>query len=112
MGKLVLDAILARLDALEAAAFGRPRQRLSKAELAKAEGCSTRQVMRKVEQNLLPPPDDVINNRLFWWSDTIERHRRERVRAEADSPAARAARNPQLRPRKPATAETRAATLK
>jgi hypothetical protein len=99
MSKLVLAAILARLDALEAAAFGRPRQRLSKAELAKAEGCSTRQVMRKVEQKLLPPPDDVINNRLFWWSDTIERHRRKR----ADSPAARAARNPRLR--KSATTE-------
>ena len=112
MGKLILDTILARLDALEAAAFGRPRQRLSKAELAKAEGCSTREVMRRVKADRLPPPDDLIGNRLFWWSDTIERHRRERVRAEADSPAARAARNPQLRPRKPATAETRAATLK
>ena len=99
MGKVALDAINARIAALEEAAFGRPRQRLSKAELAKAEGCSTRQVMRKVEQKLLPPPDDVINNRLFWWSDTIERHRK---RAQADTLAARRARNPALRPRKPA----------
>jgi hypothetical protein len=101
VGKLALDAINARLDALEAAAFGRPRRRLSKTELAKIEGCSTRQIMRKVEQKLLPPPDDVINKRLFWWSDSIERYRR---RAQADSPAARRARNPALRPRKPAQA--------
>jgi hypothetical protein len=67
----------------------------------KIEGCSTRQIMRKVEQKLLPPPDDVINKRLFWWSDSIERYRR---RAQADSPAARRARNPALRPRKPAQA--------
>jgi hypothetical protein len=108
MGKLILDAILARLNALEAAAFGRPRQRLSKAELAKVEGCSTRQVMRKVEHKLLPPPDDSINNRLFWWSDSIERHRRK----QADSPAARAARNPQKRPRKSVTTESREQVLK
>ena len=95
MGKLALDAIRAQLAALEEAAFGRPRQRLSKAELAKAEGCSTRQVMRKVEQKLLPPPDDVNNGRLFWWSDTIERHRK---RAQADTPAARRARNPASAP--------------
>jgi hypothetical protein len=101
MGKRILDEILARLAALEAAAFGRPRRRLSKGELAKAEGCSTRQVMRKVEQKILPPPDDVTNGRLFWWLDSIEQHRRERARAEADSPAARRARNPGLRPRKP-----------
>jgi hypothetical protein len=100
VGKLALDAILARLNALEAAAFGHPRRRLSKTELARQEGCTPRHVMRKVEKKLLPPPDEVINKRLYWWSDTIERHRRERVRAEADSPAARAARNPQLRPRK------------
>jgi hypothetical protein len=94
MGKLILNAILARLDALETAAHGRPRKRLSKSDLAKEEGCSTRQVMRKVGQKLLPPPDDVINRRLYWWSDSIEHHRK---RGEADTPEARAARNPRLR---------------
>jgi hypothetical protein len=94
MSKLILGAILDRLDALETAALGRPRKRMSKADLAKEEGCSTRQVMRKVEQKLLPPPDDVINGRLFWWSDSIERYRK---RGKADTAAARAARNPRLR---------------
>jgi hypothetical protein len=97
MGKLALDAIHLRLDALERRTFGHPRQRLSKRQLAEHEGCSTRQVMRKVEQKLLPPPDDVTNGRLFWWSDSLERHRK---RAQADTPAARRARNPALRPRK------------
>src|SRR5262245_5975333 len=58
--KLTLDTILARLDALEAAVLGRPRVRLSKAELAKAEGISTRTVDRRVEKGVLPPSDDVI----------------------------------------------------
>jgi len=102
MGKLDLDAIHARLDTLETTVLGRPRTRMSKAGLAKAEGCSTRQVMRRVKQKLLPPPDDVINGRLFWWSDSIERHRK---RGKADTPAARAARNPRLRKPAPA-AET------
>jgi hypothetical protein len=100
MGKLILDAILARLDALETAAFGRPRRRLSKAALAKDEGCSTREVMRRVKTHRLPPPDEVVNHRLYWWSDTIERHRK---RGQADTPALRAARNPRLR--KPAQPE-------
>ena len=55
MGKLLLDEILARLDALEAAAFGRPHRRLSKKALAAQRGCSTRQVMRDVERKVLPP---------------------------------------------------------
>jgi hypothetical protein len=104
MSKLILDTIFARLDALEAAVLGRPRKRFSKSELAKDEGCTTRTVDRRVEKGALPPPDDVINGRLFWWSDSLERHRK-RMGAQADTPAARAARNPRLR-RKPApTAE-------
>ena len=97
MGKRILDEILARLAALETAVLGRPRRRLSKTELAKQEGCSPREVMRRVKADRLPPPDEVINNRLSWWSDTIERHHK---RPQADTPAARAARNPGLRPRK------------
>lgn len=92
MNKILLDTILSRLDALEASAFGRPRRRLSKTQLAEAEGCSTREVMRRVERKALPPPDDVISNRLFWWSDHVERHRRQR--ATTDSPSLKAARDP------------------
>jgi len=99
MGKLVLDTILARLDALEAVVLGRPRERLTKTDLAKEEGVSTRSVDRRVKEGKLPPPDDVINNRLYWWSDSIERHRR--TRSAADTAAARAARNPRLRKPKP-----------
>jgi hypothetical protein len=98
MSKLALATIQARLDALEKTVLGRPRQRWSKSELAKTEGCSPRQVMRKVDKGLLPPPDEVLNGRLYWWSDSVEDHRK---RGTADTPAARAARNPQLR-RKPA----------
>src|SRR5262245_48137991 len=98
MGKLVLDTILARLDALEARVLGRPRQRLTKTDLAKEEGVSTRSVDRRVKAGKLPPPDDVINGRLYWWSDSIERHRK---RGKADTAAARAARNPRLRKPKP-----------
>jgi hypothetical protein len=101
--KLILDAILARLDALETAALGQPRRRLSKTTLAKDEGCTPRTVMRKVETGDLPPPDDVIGGRLFWWSDTIERHRK---RGTADTPQARAARNPRLRSKPAQSLET------
>jgi hypothetical protein len=96
MGKLILDAINARLDALESALLGQPRRRLSKTELARQEGCSTREVMRRVKADppKLPPPDDIISGRLFWWSDSIERHRK---RGAADTAAARAARDPRLR---------------
>ena len=108
MGKILLEAICARLDALESAQFGGPRRRLSKAELARREGCSTREVMRRVhvKDGRLPPPDDVIRGRLFWWSDSVERHQRQR--AQADTPEAKAARDPRrLRKPKPATTELR-----
>jgi hypothetical protein len=101
MGKLALDAINARLDALETSAFGRPRRRLSKTEVALQEGITPRTVMRRVKDGTLPPSDNIINGRHFWWSDSLERHR-GRNRARADTAAARAARNPALRPRKPA----------
>jgi hypothetical protein len=93
--KLILDTINARLDALETTALGRARRRLSKSELAKAEGVTTRTIDRRVENGTLPPSDDVISGRHFWWSDTIERHHRKR--GKADTAAARAARNPRLR---------------
>jgi len=106
MSKILLEAICARLDALESAQFGGPRRRLSKTELARQEGCSTREVMRRVDvkDGRLPPPDDVINGRLFWWSDSIERHRKH---GAVDTPEKRAARDPR-RLRKPihASSET------
>src|SRR5215469_10047914 len=102
VGKLVLDAILARLDALETAVLGRPRRRLSKTEVALQEGCTPRTVMRKVAAGILPPPDNVENDRLYWWSDSLERHRK---RGQADTAAARAARNPQ-RHKRPQFLET------
>ena len=94
VNKLALDTIFARLDALETAMHGQPRKRMSKADVAQQERCHTRTVMRKVDGGSLPPPDDVINGRLFWWSDSIERHR---TRGPPDTAAARAARNPRLR---------------
>jgi hypothetical protein len=94
MSRLLLDTIRVRLDALETAVLGRARERLTKAEVAKREGISTRTVDRRVDEGKLPPPDDIINNRLYWWSDTLERHRR--TRGPSDTAAARAARNPRL----------------
>ena len=94
MGKLILDAILARLDALEKKAFGHVRERWSKRKLAEKEACSTREVMRRVERGVYSQPE-IENGRLYWWSDSYRA-----VPSAADTPAMRAARNPQLRPRK------------
>ena len=94
MSRLLLETIRLRLDALETAVLGRPRERLTKADVAKREGISTRTVDRRVNERKLPPPDDIINNRLYWWSDTLERHRR--TRGPPDTATARAARNPRL----------------
>jgi len=91
MGKIIIDAILARLDALETALHGRPRRRLTKGDLAKQEGITTRSVDRRVAEGKLPPADDIISGRLYWWSDSLECHRKP---ATADTAAARAARNP------------------
>jgi hypothetical protein len=102
VSKFALDTILARLDALETAMHGQPRKRMSKADVAHQERCHPRTVMRKVGDGSLPPPDDVVNGRLFWWSDSIERYRK---RGPPDTPAARAARNPRLR--KPALTSPR-----
>jgi hypothetical protein len=95
VAKLLLDAIHARLDALEKKTFGHVRQRWSKRQLAEHEGCSTREVMRRVARGIYAQPE-VENNRVYFWSDSYRR-----VPSTADTPAMRAARNPQLRPRKP-----------
>src|SRR5262252_8644047 len=102
--KLILEEILARLSALETAALGRPRRRLSKTEVAREEGVVSRTVDRRVKERKLPPPDDIINGRLFWWSDSLERHRR--AGGAVDTTAARAKRNPQLRKPIPPGSET------
>ena len=95
MGKLVLDAILARLDALEKKTFGYVRQRWSKRQLAEHEGKSPRSIDRGVERGTYARPE-IENGRCYWWSDTYRR-----VPATADTAAARAARNPALRKPKP-----------
>ena len=95
MGKLILDAIHARLDALEKRTFGHVRERWGKRKLAEKEGCSTREVMRRVKRKVYAEPE-IENGRCYWWSDSYRR-----VPSTADTPALRAARNPQLRPRKP-----------
>ena len=73
-----------RLAALETTVLRAPAQAAVEVRgSAKAEGCSTRQVMRKVEQKTLPPPDDVINGRLFWWFwKSVERYRSKRSQAD------------------------------
>jgi predicted DNA-binding transcriptional regulator AlpA len=96
--KLTFSTILDRLDTLESAVLGRIRRRLSKPELARREGVSTRTIDRRVRDGLLPPPD-VVARRLYWWLDEVERHQHERS-ATATS---KAARDP--RQRKPAQAE-------
>ena len=93
MSKLILTAILARLDALERATFNHVRRRLTKKQIAEIEGISTRQVDRNVALGIYASPE-VENKRLYWWSDTYRR-----VLGTADTPAARAARNPRLRAR-------------
>ena len=69
MGKLALDAILARLDALEQKTFGHVRQRWSKRQLAEHEGVTPRSIMRGVERGKYAQPM-VENGRLYWWSDS------------------------------------------
>ena len=44
MSRLALDAILARLDALERRVLGHARRRVTKAEKARLEGVSTRTI--------------------------------------------------------------------
>jgi len=91
MTKLTHAAIAARLDALERVTFGYVRRRLTKRQLAEIEGCSTRTIDRGVARGVYAQPE-VENKRLFWWSDTYKH-----TAAAADTPAARAARNPRLR---------------
>jgi hypothetical protein len=90
MGKLVFDAIHARLDALERAMFGQVRRRLTKRDVAELEGVNPRTIMRGVGRLYAKP--EIINKRLYWWSDTYRLQR-----GKPDTAAARAARNPGLR---------------
>jgi hypothetical protein len=97
--KLLLSTICDRLGVLEAAVLGRhsasTRRRLSKRKLAEREDCSPRTIDRRVADGSLPPPD-IINGRLFWWLDVLERHELERA-ALAAADTSKAARNPRLR---------------
>ena len=89
MSKLVFDAILARLDALERKVLGHTRRRETRAERAHRKGVSTRTIARRVADGAEEQPD-IINGRWYFWVDEPER-------GTADTPEARRARNPALR---------------
>jgi hypothetical protein len=98
VGKLIVAEIIAHLAALETAVHGAPRRRWGKRQLAEHEDISTREVMRRVARGVYAQPE-IENGRLYWWSDSYRR-----VSGTADSPAAKAARDPRLR-KKPAQPE-------
>jgi hypothetical protein len=99
MSKLVLDAILARLDALERHVLGRVRRRVTKAEKARREGVSTRTIARWVDADRLEKPE-IINGRWYFWITEGEQPQPDIT----DSAEARAGRNPRLRKPAPAGA--------
>jgi hypothetical protein len=86
-----LRAHSARLAALEMAVHGYVRQRLSKRQLAEAEGISTRTVDRRVADGVYVTPE-VESGRLYWWSDSFRRGA-----GVADTPELRALRDPRRR---------------
>jgi hypothetical protein len=87
MSKLVLDAINARLDALETAVLGHTRRRETRAQRARRKGVSTRTIARRVANGTEDQPD-LIDGRWYFWVDEPER-------GTPDTAEARAARNPQ-----------------
>ena len=92
--KLIIAEMQAQIAALQRAVHGHVRERWGKRKVAEKEGCSTREVMRRVKRGTYSQPE-VENGRLYWWSDTYRR-----ASGTADTPEARAARNPALRRRK------------
>jgi hypothetical protein len=104
MSKLALDAILARLDALERRVLGHARRRVTKAEKARLEGVSTRTIARRVDAGLLEQPE-IINGRWYFWVDEAG----QPERGITDTDAMKTTRN---RLRRPATTESREAALK
>jgi hypothetical protein len=89
MGKLILDAINARLDALETTVLGHTRRRETRAQRARRKGVSPRTIARRVANGTEDQPD-LINGRWYFWIDEPER-------GTPDTAEARAARNPRLR---------------
>jgi hypothetical protein len=92
--KLIIAEMQAQIAALQRAVHGHVRERWGKRKVAEKEGCSTREVMRRVKRGVYAEPE-VEGNRLYWWSDTYRR-----ASGTADTPEMRAARNPQSRARK------------
>src|SRR5262249_28402493 len=86
----ILDDILERLGALEAAVHGRNStffdRKLSKNQVALREGRSARAVERDVDNGTFPPPDEIVNGRAYWWLSTLERHDRERIHSATRTP--------------------------
>jgi hypothetical protein len=68
MGKLVVDAILARLDALEHHVLGHTRRRETRAERARRKGVSTRTIARRVADGTEEKPE-IVNGRWYFWAD-------------------------------------------
>jgi hypothetical protein len=89
MSKLVFDAIHARLDVLEHRVLGHTRRRETRADRARRKGVSPRTIARRVAAGTEDQPD-IINGRWYFWVDEPEP-------GKADTPEARAARNPRLR---------------
>jgi hypothetical protein len=48
---------------------------------------SARTLKRWIRAGRFPPPDVIINNRHFWWLETLERHERELVAGKSSSSA-------------------------
>jgi hypothetical protein len=92
--KPILAMINARLDALERQVLGYTRRRETKAERARRRGVSTRTIARRVADGTEDQPE-IENGRWYFWVEEPEQRP-----AGADTPAARAARNPALRRRK------------
>jgi hypothetical protein len=86
----VLGEITRRIDALEAAVFGRASdyfdRKLTKPMVALREAKSARQIEREVGGGKYPPPDEIINGRWYWWLSTLERHDRERSQSTTRTP--------------------------
>lgn len=94
MGKLALDTIHNRLDALERLVLGHIRRRETRAQRARRKGVSTRTIARRVAAGTEDQPE-IENGRWYFWVDEPEQSRR--APSTVDTPALKAARNPRLR---------------
>jgi hypothetical protein len=100
MSKLILTAILDRLDTLEKAVLGHTRRRETRAQRARRKGVSTRTIARRVAAGTEDQPE-IENGRWYFWVE-------EPDRATPDTPTLKAGRNPRgCASRPPPTQEKR-----